>query len=74
VTFHACRRFETRIAGEQLHALEPRRGRRVVAIRDEYEDMLKDILARSQATRRWRAADIPVITFAIANMCAAGDT
>jgi AcrR family transcriptional regulator len=74
VTFHAHRRFEAKIADDQLHVLEPRRKRNVLAIRDAYEDLLKDILARGQVSCHWRVADISVITFAIATMCTAVDT
>ncbi len=74
VTFHADRRFEAKVADEQLHALEPRRRRQAIKLRDAYEDLFKDVLGRGQALCRWRVPDVPVLTFAIATMCTAVGT
>lgn len=69
VEFHARRRLAARIADEQLHALEPRNRKRVMAVRDAHEGLLRAILEDGAAQDGWRVEDTAVIAFAIGTMC-----
>jgi AcrR family transcriptional regulator len=74
VVYHAERRYQARVADEQLHALDATRLRAVVAIRDEYEQLLKDILEAGREEHGWHVPDVAVIAFAISTMCTSVDT
>lgn len=69
VEVHARQRLAARVADEQLHALEPRNRRRVLAIRDAHETLLRSILEDGESQAGWRVADTAVIAFAIGTMC-----
>jgi TetR/AcrR family transcriptional regulator, cholesterol catabolism regulator len=71
VRYSAERRLEAKVADEQLHALSADRRREVVARRDEYEHLFRDILTRGRDHDGWQIDDIPVVTFAIATMSSA---
>jgi TetR/AcrR family transcriptional regulator, cholesterol catabolism regulator len=71
VRYSAERRLQAKVADEQLHALNPDRRRQVVAKRDEYEQLFRDILTRGRDQDGWQIDDIPVVTFAIATMSSA---
>jgi AcrR family transcriptional regulator len=74
VEVHAKQRLAARVADEQLHALEPRNRRRVLAIRDAHEGLLRQILEDGKREEGWRVADVAVVAFAIGTMCTQVDT
>ena len=74
VVYHAERRFQARVADEQLHALGREHRAAVVEVRDAYTDLFKEILAAGRDAHRWDVPDISLITFAIGGMCTFVDT
>ena len=74
VTYHAERRFQARVADEQLHALEADRRDEVVRLRDAYEQLFKDVLIRGRDECAWQVPSASVITFGIGGMCTTVDT
>jgi AcrR family transcriptional regulator len=74
VVYHAERRFEARVADEQLHALGPERRSEAVRIRDEYTGLFKDILRAGRADDGWTVPSTSVVTFGIGGMCTFVDT
>jgi AcrR family transcriptional regulator len=73
VVYHAERRFQARVADEQLHALDPERRAQVLAVRDEYERILRRILEAGCAARGWHVPDATIVTLAVSTMCTAVD-
>jgi AcrR family transcriptional regulator len=69
VVYHAEKRFQARVADEQLHALGAERRAQVVEVRDEYTRLFKDILEQGRAENGWLVRDLSLITFAIGGMC-----
>jgi AcrR family transcriptional regulator len=61
---HRCRVIDT-----QLHALDRRNRAAIVRLRDEYEQLLRDILTRGQKEGRWDVEQMHVIAIGIATMC-----
>jgi AcrR family transcriptional regulator len=74
VTYHAEQRLRARIADEQLHAISPERREPVLAVRDAYTNLFKDILEEGRARCGWRVPSVPVLTFGIGGMCTFVDT
>ena len=74
VSYHAEWRFKAKVADDQLNALEPDNLKRVIAVRDEYEQLLRDVLVAGREQHDWIVADVPVITFAISTMATAVGT
>jgi AcrR family transcriptional regulator len=74
VSYHAEHRFKAKVADDQLHALDGESLARVIAIRDEYEQLLRQMLVGGCEQHGWVVADVPVITFAIATMSTAVGT
>jgi len=74
VTYHAEQRLRARIADEQLHAISPERREAVLAVRDAYTELFKDILAEGRTRCAWRVPSISVLTFGIGGMCTFVDT
>lgn len=74
VTYHAEQRLRARVADEQLHAISPERRDAVLAVRDAYTDLFKEVLADGRERRGWRIPSIPVLTFGIGGMCTFVDT
>jgi AcrR family transcriptional regulator len=74
VRYHAERRFQAKVADDQLHALDPENRQKVIAIRDEYELLLRQLLEDGVRRSGWRIEDVPVTTFAIATMSTAVGT
>jgi hypothetical protein len=74
VVYHAQRRFQARVADEQLQAISPARRRPVLRVRDAYTQLFKDILAEGQKQHGWRVPSISVLTFGIGGMCTFVDT
>jgi TetR/AcrR family transcriptional regulator, cholesterol catabolism regulator len=61
---HSCRVIDT-----QLHALDAENRAAIVELRDEYERLLRDVLARGQREGRWEVEEMRVIAIGIATMC-----
>ena len=74
VVYHAEKRFQARVADEQLHALSAGRLAAVVDVRDAYTKLFKDVLEHGRALHGWHVPDTSVITFAIGGMCTFVDT
>lgn len=74
VTYHAQRRFRARVADEQLHALDPERRAPVLAVRDAYTRLFKDILDEGREAHGWVVPSTAVVTFGIGGMCTFVDT
>jgi AcrR family transcriptional regulator len=74
VVYHAEKRFQARVADEQLHALGAERRARAIAVRDEYTRLFKDILEQGRDEDGWLVRDASLITFAIGGMCTFVDT
>jgi AcrR family transcriptional regulator len=74
VRYHAERRYKAKVADDQLHALEPELREPVIAIRDEYEMLLRSLLEEGRDRDGWHVEDSHVITFAIATMSTAVGT
>jgi AcrR family transcriptional regulator len=73
VVYHAEQRFQAKVADDQLNALGPERRAAVVAVRDAYEQLWRDVLDAGRAAHGWVVPDTPVVTFAITTMCTAVD-
>jgi TetR/AcrR family transcriptional regulator, cholesterol catabolism regulator len=73
VVYHAEQRFRAKVADDQLNALGPDRRAAVVAVRDEYERLWRDVLDAGRQAHGWVVPDTPVVTFAITTMCTAVD-
>jgi AcrR family transcriptional regulator len=74
VVYHAEKRFQARVADEQLHALGPERRDAVLQIRDEYTGLFKEILDAGREQEGWVVSSSSPITFAIGGMCTFVDT
>lgn len=74
VAYHAERRLRAKVADDQLQALDPEHRRAVVAIRDEYEALLRELLEEGREREGWAVPDVRILTFAIWTMCTAVDT
>lgn len=73
VVYHAEHRFRAKVADDQLHALEPGERAEVIAIRDAYERLWRDVIEAGRSAHGWAVPDTPVVTFAITTMCTAVD-
>ena len=73
VVYHAEHRFRAKVADDQLHALEPDQRAEVIAVRDEYERLWRDVIETGRSAHGWAVPDTPVVTFAITTMCTAVD-
>jgi AcrR family transcriptional regulator len=73
VVYHAEHRFRAKVADDQLHALEPGRRDEVLAIRDVYERLWRDVIEAGRDSHGWAVPDTPVVTFALTTMCTAVD-
>lgn len=60
-------RYRARVADE-IRDLTPEHLERVLRIRDEYEELLKDILQDGQTNAGWDVIDIPIFSYAFATM------
>jgi AcrR family transcriptional regulator len=68
VRYHIARKRDLRIVNLELRSLEPGERAEIVAMRDDYERRLSDILEAGQAAGRLDVADVRVATFAILAM------
>lgn len=73
VVYHAEHRFRAKIADDQLNALAPDRRAVVVAVRDAYEQLWREVLEAGRAEHGWVVPDVPVVTFALTTMCTSVD-
>lgn len=71
VGYHVANRRRAKVADDQLHALEPERRAQVVAVRDAYERLIRDLVAAGRDAEGWRVADLAVVANAIGTMCTA---
>jgi AcrR family transcriptional regulator len=71
VTYHAHNRLRAKVGDDQLHALTPQARAEVLAVRDAYEDILRQIVRQGAAEERWPVPDVSVVVLAIATMCTA---
>lgn len=69
VVYHAERRFQARIADEQLHALGAERRASVLEVRDAYTGLFKETLEAGRRAHGWLVPDASVLTFGIGGMC-----
>lgn len=74
VDFHTRNRHVARVADGQLHALDPDHRHDVIAVRDAYEGLLREMLEQGARVAGWRAANLRVIVMAITAMCTEVDT
>ncbi|HTE61789.1 MAG TPA: TetR/AcrR family transcriptional regulator [Solirubrobacteraceae bacterium] len=63
-------RYRARVA-DDLRDLEPHNLERVLAIRDEYEQLLRDVLREGRDQSGWNVIDVPIVSFAFATMASA---
>lgn len=73
VEFHAINRHSARVADDQLHALSPANRRKVVKVRDGYEELLEGLLREGEKAKLWKLEDRRVVAFGIATMCTGVD-
>jgi AcrR family transcriptional regulator len=69
VTFHAERRLEANVADTELRSLDPAVRSQVVQLRDQYEELMKQVLKQGDQQLGWRIADLTVLTIGIETMC-----
>ena len=74
VVYHAEKRFQARVADEQLHALGPERRDAVLQIRDEYTGSSRRSSMSAGSRRGGSFPSSSLITFAIGGMCTFVDT
>jgi AcrR family transcriptional regulator len=69
VLFHARRRLEAFVSHSELRSLTPAHLRRVVAKRDQYEQVFRGLLAAGVRSGVFRVADVKLAAMAILGMC-----
>ena len=67
VVFHCERRFEAKVADEQLHALGDEHRATVIEVRDAYELLFRSAV-EDGAADGWSVTDPALVTFAITTM------
>lgn len=65
VMFHGERAREVFVGNSELRSLEPRRRKAVVALRDRYEQTVRDILEEGAKAGLFHVSDVSLITYAI---------
>ena len=68
VRYHANHSLQARVADEQLHALSAARRAEVVAVRDDYQLLLRGVLVEGRDRLGWQVDDVDVATYALATM------
>jgi len=71
VTYHTIHRRRAKVGDDQLHALDETARAEVLAVRDAYEDVLRQIIRQGMNEDHWPVADASVVAFALATMCTA---
>ena len=69
VLFHTRRRQEAFVSHSELRSLTPPNLRRIVARRDEYERVFRDLLAAGVRSGVFRVPDVKLAAMAILTMC-----
>jgi AcrR family transcriptional regulator len=69
VAYHCERKRPCRVIDTQLHALDPDNRESVVRMRDQYEQLLRDILERGQKEGHWEVEQMRVVSIGIETMC-----
>ena len=69
VLFHTRRRQEAFVSHSELRSLAPANLRRVVAKRDQYEQVFRDLLAAGVRGGVFRVPDVKLAAMAILSMC-----
>ena len=69
VLFHARRRQEAFVSHSELRSLTPANLRRIVAKRDQYEQVFRDLLAAGVRGGVFRVPDVKLGAMAILSMC-----
>ena len=69
IHFHATRREETFIGNSELRALSEERRKEIVALRDEYQDLLGDALAQAADEGLVHVDDVQLATFTGLAIC-----
>jgi AcrR family transcriptional regulator len=69
VTAEAQHPYKARVVDAQLHALNPVSRRKVIKLRDAYDDLLTSILIEGNEEGYWRTHDPRVICMGIIGMC-----
>ncbi len=67
VVFHCERRFEAKVADEQLHALGDEHRATVIKVRDAYESLFRSAVDDGAADG-WSVTDPALVTFAVTTM------
>jgi AcrR family transcriptional regulator len=73
VTYHAQHRARAKLTDEQFHALDAERLQDVLAARDAYERLVKQLIDDGVAEHGWVVPHRSVVTNAITTMCTAVD-
>jgi AcrR family transcriptional regulator len=71
VDYHTCQRFRAIVGDDGLRALSESNLPKALAVRDEYENILKTTLEFGRDKVGWHVPDVSVTAFAIATMCTA---
>jgi hypothetical protein len=69
ILFHAHRRGEAFLSHSELRSLTPGNLRRIIAKRDRYEQIFRDVLAEGVDTDVFDVSDIKLAVIAILTMC-----
>ena len=69
VLFHTCRRQEAFVSHSELRSLTPANLRRIVARRDEYERVFRDLLAAGARSGALHVPDAKLAAMAILTLC-----
>lgn len=69
VAYHCESGQQCRVIDTQLHVLDRRNRAAIVSLRDEYERLLRDILAEGQEQGRWHVEQMGVVSIGIETMC-----
>lgn len=71
IIFHIQRQKEAIIADSELRGLTARNYKEIIAMRDEYEKVIQDVLQEGVAEGVFAETDTKVISYAILSMCTA---
>jgi hypothetical protein len=72
VRFHLNRQKETFIANSELRGLTPEHYQHIVALRDEYEQIIQGIIREGCDAGRFVGEDFKILSYAVLTLCNAG--
>jgi AcrR family transcriptional regulator len=72
VGFHLHRQKETFIANSELRGLTPEHYQHIVALRDEYEQIIQDIIREGCTQGLFVGGDFKILSYAVLTLCNAG--